>query len=303
LAEKKGAAARAWREVTAVVGTVFSHELTQLAAALTYYTVLSLLPALIVVVALLGMVGLSPDTFHSLLDTLGQLGAPWAAEFVSDVLDSVLTSESSGVVLFVSLAAALWAASAYVGSFMVASDRIYEIEQRRPFWKSLPLRVVLVLALLVLLSATAAVIALVGPFGRWVGDATGIGTGPLHLWSWIKWPLLIFLGLLLFTLLYKFTPSRRQPALWWLLPGAIAGVSLWLAASAGFSFYLSNFASYNRVYGTLGAAVAFLVWAWLVNLALLVGVEVNRGVELRRTGSPAQGAGPGADSPEGTASV
>ena len=119
--------ARAWREVVVLVTTVFSHELTQLAAALTYYTVLSLLPALIVVVALLGMVGLSPDTVHSLLDTLGELGAPWAAQFVSDVLDSVLQSQNSGIVLVVSLVASLWAASAYVGSFMVASDRIYEI--------------------------------------------------------------------------------------------------------------------------------------------------------------------------------
>jgi membrane protein len=303
LAERQGAAAKVWREVVVVLTTVFSHELTQLAAALTYYTVLSLLPALIVVVALLGMVGLSPDTVHSLLDTLGELGAPWAAQFVTDVLDSVLQSQNSGIVLTVSLVAALWAASAYVGSFMVASDRIYEITQRRPFWKSLPLRVALALALLVLLAATAAVIALVGPFGDWVGDVTGIGTGPLHLWTWVKWPLLIVLGLLLFTLLYKFTPSRRQPALWWLLPGAAAGVSLWLTASAGFSFYLDNFASYNRVYGTLGAAVAFLVWAWLVNLSLLVGVEVNRDVELRRAGSPARVASSGAESPEETASV
>ena len=280
-----GTAARAGREALVVVTTVFSHELTQLAAALTYYTILSLLPGLIVIVALLGLVGLSADTVHSLLDTLGELGAPWAAEFVSDVLDSVLRSPNSGVVLLVSLVAALWAASAYVGSFMVASDRIYEIAQRRPFWKSLPLRVGLALALLVLLSATAAVVTLVGPFGRWMGEATGIGADPLHLWTWIKWPLLLALGLLLFTLLYKFTPSRRQPALWWLLPGAVAGVGLWLAASAGFSFYLDNFAAYNRVYGTLGAAVAFLVWAWLVNLALLLGVEVNRDLERRRTGS------------------
>ena len=107
----------------------------------------------------------------------------------------------------------------------------------------------------------------------------------MDLWAWIKWPLLIALGLLVFTLLYKFSPSRGQPALWWLVPGAATGVALWIAASAGFSFYLDNFASYNRVYGTLGAAVAFLVWAWLVNLALLVGVEVNRDVELRRMGS------------------
>ena len=228
---------------------------------------------------------------------MGELGAPWAAEFVSGILDSVLTSQNSGVVFLISLAAALWAASAYVGSFMAASDRIYEISERRPFWKSLPLRIALALALLVLLSVTAAVITLVGPIGRWVSDATAIGTGPLEVWSWIKWPLLIVLGLLLFTLLYKFTPSRRQPALWWLLPGAVAGGVLWLAASAGFSFYVDNFASYNRVYGTLGALVAFLVWAWLVNLALLVGVEVNRDVERRRSGKPDD-----ADSPERDAS-
>ncbi len=299
LAEKRGAAERVWREVVVLVTTVFSHELTQLAAALTYYSVLSLLPALIVVIALLGLVGLSPDTVHSLLDTLGELGAPWAAQAVSDVLDSVLTSQRSGIVFVVSLIFSLWAASAYVGSFMAASDRIYEIAHRLPFWASLPLRIGLALALLILLAATAAAIALVGPFGRWLGDATGIGAGPLELWSSIKWPLVIALGLLLFTLLYKYAPSRRQPALWWLLPGAVVGVGLWIAASLGFSFYLGNFASYNRVYGTLGAAVAFLVWAWLVNLALLVGAEVNRDMEQRRSGepddadSPGQGGSPG----------
>ena len=256
------------------------------------------------VVALLGLVGLSPDSVHTLLGTVGGLGAPWAAEFISSVLDSVLTSQNSGIVLIVSLVTALWAASAYVSSFMAASDRIYEVEQRRPFWKSLPLRIGLALALLVLISATAAVITLVGPFGRWVGDATGIGTGPLHLWTWIKWPLLIALSLLMFTLLYKFTPSRRQPPLWWLLPGAVAGVALWLVASAGFSFYLDNFSSYNRVYGTLGALVAFLVWAWLVNLALLLGVEVNRDSERRRRGRGGQAEGPSEPArPEETASV
>jgi membrane protein len=140
----------------------------------------------------------------------------------------------------------------------------------------------LALLLLVLLSLTAAVVTLVGPFGNWVAGATGIGNGPLHLWAWVKWPLLVVLGLLLFTLLYQFTPSRRQPAPWWLAPGAAVGVALWFAASALFSLYLANFAHYNRVYGALGAAVAFLIWAWLLNLALLVGVEVNREVEERR---------------------
>ena len=286
-----GGAAAIRREVAALLGQVLAHDLTQLSAALTYYTVLSLLPALIVIVSLLGMVGLQAETVHSLLDTVGELGAPWAAEFVSTTLESVLRSQNSGVVFGVSLIFSLWAASAYVGSFMAASDRIYEIVHRRPFWTGIPLRLGLALALLVLLSVTAAAVALVGPFGQWVADATGIGRGPLHLWTWAKWPLLIALGLLLFTLLYKFTPSRGQPALWWLLPGASVGIALWLGASAAFSLYLDNFASYNRVYGTLGAAVAFLVWAWLLNIALLVGVEVNREVESRRAGRPAAGDG------------
>ncbi len=275
------------RELVALLQKVLSHDLTQLSAALTYYTVLSLLPALIVVVALLGVVGLSADTVHALLETLGELGADWAADFVSSVLDSVLTSQNSGVVLTVSLLTSLWAASAYVGSFMAASDRIYEIADRRPFWTGLPLRVGLALLLLVLLSATAAVVTLVGPIGAWIADATGVGAGPLRVWTWVKWPLLVVLALLLFSVLYKFAPSRRQPPLWWLAPGAAVGVALWLAGSALFSFYLDNFASYNRVYGTLATAVVFLVWVWLMNIALLVGVEVNREVELRRNGGSA----------------
>ena len=280
-----GAGARVWREAAGLVQTVLAHDLPKPAASLTYFSVLSLLPALIVVVALLGVIGLSADAVHTLLDTLGDLGAPWAAQFVSDTLETVITSQSSGLVLAVSLFASLWAASAYVGAFMWASDGIYHVEERRPFWTSLPLRVGLALALLVLLAVTAAVAALVGPVGRWVLDLTGIGAGPLDLWAWIKWPLLIGLGLLLFALLYRFTPARRQPALWQLLPGAAVGVCLWVLASAGFSVYLDHFASYNRVYGTLGAVVAFLVWTWLMNLSLLVGVEVNREIEERRGGS------------------
>ena len=264
---------------------MIAHDLTQLSAALTYYTVLSLLPALIVVVALLGIVGLSADTVHSLLDTLGELGAPWAAQFVSDVLDSVLASENSGVVLIVSLLVALWAASAYVGSFMAASDRIYEIARPAALLDRPPAA---------RRPGAAAPRAALGDGGgrragrphRRLGRPTPPASAPARCTSGpgssgrcsSSW------GCCSSPLLYKFTPSRRQPHLWWLLPGAVVGVALWIAGSAGFSFYLDNFASYNRVYGTLAPAVAFLVWAWLMNLALLVGVEVNREVELRRAG-------------------
>ena len=278
---ERGLAARVWREAVTLVRTVLAHDLPKLAASLTYFTVLSLFPALLVVVALLGLVGLSPDALRSLLDALGDLGAHWAAEFMSGALDSVLQSHSSGLVLGLGAALSLWTASAYVGAFMWAADGVYQVETRRPYWRGLPLRVALALLLLVLLTTAATVVALVGPFGAWVAQHTGIGSGGLDLWTWIKWPILIALGLLMFAALYWFAPSRRQPSLWRLLAGAAVGVGLWIAASAAFSVYLAHFASYNRVYGTLGAAVAFLVWVWVLNLALLVGVEVSRDLEQR----------------------
>lgn len=274
-------AARLWRETVAVLSAVLAHDLPRLAAALTYYTVLSLFPALLVVVALLGLDGLSPDALRALLDAVGDLGAPWAVEFVSDALDSILSSHSSGFAVGLGTLLALWAASAFVGAFMWATDGIYAVSARRPFWRELPLRLGLALLLLVLLTAAAVTVALVGPFGDRVADLTGIGTGPLALWSWIKWPLLVVLGLLMFGLLYRLAPARRQPSVWRLLAGAAVGVGLWIVASAGFSVYLTHFATYNRVYGALGAAVAFLVWAWVMNLALLLGVEVNRELESR----------------------
>ncbi len=274
-------AAHLRREAMSLARVVFAHDLPRLAASLTYYTILSLLPALIVVVAMLGLVGISPDALQKLLDDVGRLGAQWAVDVVSGALRGILSAPSSGWALAVGSLLALWVASAYVGAFMWASDGIYGVVERRPFWRELPLRLALALLLLVLLAAAAAVVALVGPFGSWAADVTGIGTGFLHVWSWIKWPILLALGLLMFGLLYRFTPARSQPALWRLLPGAGVGVALWIAASALFSIYLSHFASYDKVYGALGAGVAFLVWAWVMNLALLAGVEVNRAIEGR----------------------
>ena len=300
---------RVRRDVWAIVSKVLAHDLPQLSAALTYYTVLSLIPALLVMVSLLGMVGLSADTVHSLLDTLGEAGAPWAAQAVSDVLDSVLTSESSGTVFTVSVILSLWAASGYVGSFMAGSDRIYEIAQPAPVLDRDA-------------AARRARAAAAGPAladrrrggagraGRRPGSPTPPASGRGHCTcgpgssgpcSWCS-------GCCCSRCSTSSRRAARQPALWWLLPGAAVGLGLWFAASALFSLYLSNFANYNRVYGTLGAAVAFLVWAWLLNMALLVGVEVNRELEVRRaggTGVPAAGPAPesGPEAAGGPASV
>ena len=275
-------AARVRREAVDLTRAVLAHDLPKLAAALTYFTVLSLFPALIVVTALLGIVGLSPEALTALLDAVGELGAKWASDFVSSALDGILTARSSGLVLAVSTLVSLWVASSYVGAFMWAADKIYLVDARRPYWRELPVRLGLAILLLVLLTAAAAVVALVGPAGRWVAELTGIGAGPLRIWSWIKWPILFALGMMMFDLLYRFAPARPQPGFGRPLAGAAVGVTLWVAASIVFSLYLASFASYDRVYGVLGAGVAFLVWVWVLNLALLVGVEVNRELERRR---------------------
>jgi membrane protein len=271
-----GVAALLSGRAAALVRLVLAHNLLRLAAALTYYTVLSLLPALLVVVSILGLIGLSPETVDELLDAVGDLGARWLTDFVSSALDSVLTSHSSGLVLGLSTLFAVWAASGYVGAFMWAADTIHGVSKPRPFWRELPLRVGLALLVLMLLAATAAALAVVDPVGSWMAAATGIGNGPLHLWSWIKWPLLVAVGLLMFCLLYRFGPAQRQPGVWRLLAGAATALVLWLLVSMVFGYYLTHWASYSRVYGALATGIAFLVWAWLLNVAVLAGAEVER---------------------------
>jgi membrane protein len=282
--ESSGDVAGLWRRVMSVLGPVLALNVPRLAAALTYYTVLSLLPALLVVVALLGIVGLSPDTLQGLLDAVGELGAQWAVDFVKSALDGVIASHSSTLALVLGALLSLWAASGFVGAFMWAADVINETKAMRPIWRDLPVRLGLALGLLVLLALTATALALVGPVGSAVADATGIGNGPLHVWTWIKWPLLLALGLFMVGLLFRFAPSRPRRGLLSLLAGAFTSVALWVAVTAAFSYYLTHWASYDRVYGALATLIAFLVWAWVLNIALLAGALVDRAIG-RRAGA------------------
>jgi membrane protein len=263
------------RRVMAVAGPVLALNVPRLAAALTYYTVLSLLPALLVVVALLGVVGLSPDTLQSLADAAGELGAQWAVDFVTSALDGVIASHSSTLALVVGALLSLWAASGFVGAFMWAADVIHGTRTMRPIWKDLPVRFGLAIGLFTLLALTAAALTMLGPVGSTIADATGIGNGPLHLWTWIKWPLLAGLGLLMVALLFRFAPSRRRRGLLPLLAGAVSTLALWVVVTAVFGYYLTHWASYDRVYGALATLIAFLVWAWVLNIALLSGVLVD----------------------------
>ena len=269
-----------WRRALTLVGTAMRHNLPQLSASLTYFTVLSLFPALFVVVSLLGLVGIPQDTLHEVLNAVGEkTGSQWAVDLVSDVLDSIFASPSTGVFLGIGLLASLWSASGYIRSFMWSSDVIYEVTTSRTYLRGLPVRLGLAVVLLVMFTAAVAMVTFSGPLGRWAAAALELDTSSLSGLARLTWPILFCTAVLMVALLYKYAPSRHQPAFWRLLPGSALAVIAWIVASLGFSFYLAHFGSYNEVYGTLGAAVAALVWAWILNIAVLAGVEVNRAFE------------------------
>ena len=274
--------AHAWRAVLKRTVQEFRDDnLTDWAAALTYYSVLSIFPALIVLVSVLGLIGDSAT--QPLLDNLGKV-APGPAKdiFTSAIKDLQSGKGSAGLLFFVGLGAAVWSASGYVAAFMRASNAIYDIDEGRPVWKTLPVRVVLTLVLLVLLAISASAVVLTGGLAQEVGDLVGLGSTALTVWDIAKWPVLLFVVSFMFARLYWAAPNVRQPGFRWISPGGMLAVVLWVIASAGFAFYVGNFGSYNKTYGALGGVIVFLIWLWISNIAVLLGAEFNAELERGR---------------------
>jgi membrane protein len=278
-----------WGVLRRTVSEFRDDNLTDWAAALTYYSVLAIFPALIVLVSILGLIGDSAT--QPLIDNLGEVAPSPAKEVFTNALKNLQEGQGAAGVLFVvGLAGAVWSASGYVAAFMRASNAIYEIEEGRPIWKTAPVRIGLTLALLVLLAASAVMVVFTGGLADELGKLLGIGDTALAVWDIAKWPVLLFVVSFMFALLYWAAPNVKQPRFRWLSPGGIAAVLIWIAASAAFALYVSNFASYNKTYGALGGVIAFLVWLWISNIAVLFGAELNAELERARrieAGQPA----------------
>jgi membrane protein len=256
------------------------------AAALTYYSVLSLFPAIIVLVSLVGLAGESAT--GPLIENIQQLAPGQARDMLVDVVRQLAgASGTAGVAAIIGLLSALWAASGYIGGFIRASNAIYEVEEGRPVWKTIPLRVVLTLAMVILLAVCALGVVVTGTVADRVGHMLGLGSTGVLVWDIAKWPVLALLISLAIALLYWASPNVRHPGFRWLTPGSMLAVLVWVVASAGFGFYVANFASYNKVYGSLAAVVIFLVWLWISNLAVLFGAEFD--AELTRSKQIEQG--------------
>jgi membrane protein len=284
---------RSWRYVLKRTVSEFSHDqCTDLAAALTYYAVMAVFPGLLALVSILGIVGANnTQTRNTILDVLSPLVTSSTLDTVRKLLDQLSSSQAGGYALAIGLAGALWSASGYVGAFSRAMNRVYGVQEGRPFWKLRPLQVLLTVITVALCVVGLVILVVSGPVAESVGNALGIGNTAVTVWNIAKWPALAVVVVLAVALLYYMTPNVRQPRFQWVSPGALLAIVVWVAASAGFAFYVTNFSSYNRTYGSLAAVIVALLWLWLTNLALMFGAELDaeleRGRELQ-AGLPAE---------------
>jgi len=255
--------------------------LTDWAAALTYYGILSIFPALLALISVVGLAGSSAT--QSLIDNLGSVAPGPAKDIVTSAIQNLQKSQNAAGLLFiVGLAGALWSASGYVAAFMRASNAIYEVGEGRPIWKTIPTRVAITVVLLLMLAAVAIGVSVTGPLARQVGNVLGLGDTAVMVWDIAKWPVLLLVVITMFAILYWAAPNVKHPKFRWISPGSVVGVLLWIVASAGFAFYVANFSSYNKTYGALGGVIVFLVWLWISNIAILLGAEFNAEVERGR---------------------
>jgi membrane protein len=262
--------------------------LTDWAAALTYYSLLSLFPALIAMVSLIGLFGDPRSTTASLTEIVAEIGPDSAARTFAGPIRSIASNQSAaGFALVLGLAAALWSASAYVGAFIRASAVIYEMPEARPFWKLRPLQFALTLLLILMTALLAVGLVLTGPVVDAVASPLGIGATAVDVWNVAKWPAMAAIFITMVSVLYYASPNARLRGFRWVTPGSAVAIVAWALASALFALYVANFGSYDKTYGTLAGLVVLLIWLWISNLAILFGHQLN--AERERSAEIAEG--------------
>ncbi|HEV2728069.1 MAG TPA: YihY/virulence factor BrkB family protein [Solirubrobacterales bacterium] len=250
--------------------------LSDWAAALTYYGLLSLFPALIAMLSLIGIFGDPKTTTSTLTEIITELGPQSAAETFEGPIDSIAENQSAAGFAFVfGLAAALWSASGYVGAFTRASNIIYETPEGRPFWKLRPLQIAVTLAMIILMALLAVGLVLTGPVVEAIAGPVGLSSTAVDVWNVAKWPVMAAIFIVMVDLLYYATPNVKLRGFKWVTPGALLAIVVWAIASALFALYVANFGSYDKTYGTLGGLVVLLLWFWITNLAILFGHQMN----------------------------
>jgi membrane protein len=273
---------RSWRGVLQRSVKEFKEDnLTDWAAALTYYGILAIFPALIALVSILGLIGESAT--QPLIDNLGSVAPGPAQEIFTNAIENLQGSQgAAGVFFIVGILVAIWSASGYIAAFMRASNAIYDMEEGRPIWKTLPVRVGLTVLLMLLTALSAIAVTLSGGLAKEAGTLLGLSDTAVSVWNIAKWPVMLLLVSFMFAVLYWTAPNVKHPGFKWVSPGGIVAVVGWVIASAAFAFYVANFGSYNKTYGTMAGPIVFLVWLWISNIMILLGAEINAEIERAR---------------------
>lgn len=273
---------RSWKYVLRKTVREFSaDQCTDAAAGLVYYAVLALFPALIAIFSLLGVVGQGDAAANAVLGIIGDV-APDAADTLRGPIEQIAGSPAAGFALVSGIVLALWSASGYVGAFSRAMNRIYEIEEGRPFWKLRPMQLVVTVIAVVALTLVALGLVISGDVTSAIGNAIGLGQGVQIAWDIAKWPVMLFVIVFLVAVLYYATPNAEQPKFRWISLGALIAIIVLAIATAGFGFYVANFSNYDRTYGSLAGVIVFLLWLWIANLVLLFGAEFDAELERGR---------------------
>ncbi|MEU4399051.1 YihY/virulence factor BrkB family protein [Micromonospora orduensis] len=272
-----------WKAALRRTVTEFQDDsLTDWAAALTYYGVLSIFPGLLVLISILGLLGESAT--NGVRDTVNQAVPNDSIQQI--INDAIGTAQDNGglasIAAIIGVVAAFWSASGYIGAFMRASNTIYDVPEGRPIWKTLPIRLGVTAVIGVLLLVSAVIVVFTGRLAEAVGDVVGLGSTAVTVWDIAKWPVLLILVSLMFAILYWASPNARHGGFRWVSPGGVLAVVIWLVISALFAFYVSNFGSYNKTYGALAGVIIFLIWLWLSNIAILLGAEFDAELERSR---------------------
>jgi membrane protein len=252
-------------------------------AALTYYAVLSMFPAVLVLVSLVGLFAEPARVTKVMTDTVSQLGPTTAAKTFQGPIESITAHRgTAGIMFAVGVLAALWAASGYVSAFADACNTIYEVDEGRPFWKRKPLQLLVTFVIIMLAAIVALALVLSGPVVGALGGALGISDTVLTIWRFAKWPVMLGLVLVIFGVQYYTAPNAKVSGVRWVTGGAVLALVTWIVASIALALYAANFGSYDKTYGTLGGVVVFLIWLWVTNIAILLGAEFNAETERAR---------------------
>jgi membrane protein len=273
----------AWKYILKRTMHEFSRDkVPTLAAALTYYSVLALFPALLALVSLLGLFGQAEQTTKVLLEVVGGVGDPSVIKVVRQPIEQLANTQSAGFALVIGLVGAIWSASGYVGAFAQSMNRIYEVDEGRPFWKLRPVMLLITVILLLIAMVMILLLVLSGPVADAVGNVIGLGSTAVAVWNVVKWPVLVAFAIAMIAVLYYGTPNVKQPKFRWMSVGSAIALVVLALATLAFFFYVANFGNYNKTYGSIGGMIVLLLWLWIANISLLFGAEFDAEMERGR---------------------